>query len=129
MDRSIGELGEASGLRPSAIRYYESVGLLTPTGRVGGRRRYDDSARQRLAFIEVAKRAGFTLAEIRELFDGCEEGDVAPSARWRELAERKLTDVDRLLADVHEMRRLLLLGLERGCLRVEDCRLLAETEG
>ena len=59
---SIGEIARRMGLRPSAIRFYESEQLLEPTRRRGGRRVYDESICERLALIQLARRAGFTIA-------------------------------------------------------------------
>jgi len=59
---TIGEVGQQAGLRPSAVRYYESVGLLPLPRRVSGQRRYTAEALQRLAFINLAQRVGLTIA-------------------------------------------------------------------
>src|SRR5579884_1835388 len=98
---SIGELGRRAGLNPSAIRYYEKLGLLPPARRASGKRRYDESALTRLAIIDVAQRAGFTLAETRTLLRGF-SGKTPPSRRWRELAHRKLSEVEALIARANE---------------------------
>jgi MerR family redox-sensitive transcriptional activator SoxR len=120
---AIGEVAEAAGLATSAIRYYEKVGLLPPAERVSGRRRYPPLVLTRLRLIEVAKRAGFTLAEIQTLMTGFGE-DVPPSRRWAQLAERKLAEVDALIGRAEGMRALLQQGLRCQCLRPADCDLL-----
>jgi MerR family redox-sensitive transcriptional activator SoxR len=121
---TVGEVARQAGLRPSAIRYYESAGLLPAPVRVSGWRRYDGTVRTRLAVIELAKLAGFTLAEIRTLLRGFSPG-MSPSARWHKLARQKLPEVENLIARAHAMKRLLEEGLNCGCLRLEDCALLA----
>lgn len=64
----ISQLAERSGYRPSTLRYYEQVGLLTATERTpAGYRLYDDAAVDRLRFIDRAKQLGLPLPEIREL--------------------------------------------------------------
>lgn len=120
---TVGELARQAGLRPSAIRYYESAGLLPAPVRVSGWRCYDGSARTRLAVIELAKLAGFTLAETRILLRGFSPR-TPPSARWHKLARQKLPDVENLIARAHAMKRLLEEGLNCGCVRLEDCALL-----
>ena len=120
---TIGEVARRAGVRASALRYYESVGLLPAPPRVHGRRRYDPSVLQRLAVIHVAQEAGFTVAEIRVLFDGC-DADTSPSARWRALAVRKIDEVDALIRRAQRMKELLEKGLACGCLRLEDCSLV-----
>ena len=66
---SIGELAREFSLEPHVLRYWESVGLLHPTQRVGGKRRYDDSAGPRIRTIIAAKQAGMELTTIREVFN------------------------------------------------------------
>jgi MerR family transcriptional regulator, redox-sensitive transcriptional activator SoxR len=82
---SISEVAREVGLRPSAIRYYEQIGILPPIQRTNGQRRYDTTYLHRLAVIQRAGRTGFTLDEIQELFFGFADGTRAP-ARWQELS-------------------------------------------
>jgi MerR family transcriptional regulator, redox-sensitive transcriptional activator SoxR len=117
---SIGELAAQTGVRTSAIRYYESVGLLPEAPRVGGYRRYTRETVQLIATLRFAQRAGFTVAEIRTLFHGF-GAEVPPAERWRVLAEQKVAELDALIADAERMRRALREGMRCGCLRVEDC--------
>jgi MerR family transcriptional regulator, redox-sensitive transcriptional activator SoxR len=126
---SIGEVARRAGLRTSALRYYERVGVLPRPGRENGRRRYDGEVLRevegRLAVVRVAQRAGFTIAEIRELLDGFSE-DTPPSERWRVLATEKLPEVEALVERALGMKRLLERGLRCDCLRLEDCDLVGE---
>ncbi len=119
---SIGEVARRAGLQSSAIRYYESVGVLPKPERLNGRRRYDTSVLQRLAAIQVAQQAGFTIAEMRILFHGFAEG-TPPSTRWQALAHKKLAEVDALISRAQGMKRLLEKGLRCGCLSLDDCKL------
>jgi MerR family redox-sensitive transcriptional activator SoxR len=97
---SIGEVARSAGVRPSAMRYYEGVGLLPPPERENGRRRYDGEVLRevldRLAVVRVAQQAGFTISEIRTLLDGFSE-DFPPSERWRLMAREKLPEVEALV--------------------------------
>ncbi|MEP7002815.1 MAG: MerR family transcriptional regulator, partial [bacterium] len=56
----IGEVGRRTGLQPSAIRYYERIGLLPKPQRAGGKRRYDASVLEWLSLIALAREGGFT---------------------------------------------------------------------
>jgi len=114
---TIGQVARRAGLKASAIRYYESVGLLPEAPRESGQRRYGDDALRRLQVIDVAKRAGFTLDEARVLLS-TGHGDAPAHARLRELAERKLREVDNLIARAQVMRAWLVSA--RGC----DCEAL-----
>jgi MerR family transcriptional regulator, redox-sensitive transcriptional activator SoxR len=109
----ISEVARQVGLRPSAIRYYEQIGLLPPTERRGNQRRYDTTILYRLAIIQRARQLGFTLDEIRQLFFGF--GPVArASERWQKLLHLKLEELDNLMDSVRAVRRLLKK-------MVEDC--------
>ena len=120
---SIGEVGRRSGLAPSAIRYYERLGLLPKPARVGGKRRYDVSVLEWLSLIALAREAGFTMAEIKRLVAGFTPG-TRPAARWQELATRKLAEIDAMVARAERMRAVLRVALECGCFRLEDCAAL-----
>ena len=121
---TIGEVARRAGLRPSAVRYYESLGLLLPPRRVNGRRRYTQEVLQHLAVIQVAQQAGFTMAEIGVLLHGF-AADVAPSARWRALAQQKLPEVEALIQRAQAMKSLLEEGLNCGCLEFSACVIVA----
>lgn len=116
---SIGEVAKQVGLSTSALRYYETLGLLPAPERVSGRRRYDQDALDRLAMIDVAQRAGFTLREARILLDGL-QADTPPTNEWRELAQHKLSEIEELLARTAAMRALLHTWLECDCLSLKD---------
>lgn len=118
---SIGEVATLTGLRPSALRYYEEAGLVSPAARVSGRRHYDHSVLGRLRVIACAQDAGFTIAEIRELL----AGETDHQGRWRALAERKLREVEAVIAKAEATRRLLEESLDCDCLALEDCATVA----
>ena len=124
---SIGEVASRAGVRPSALRYYEGVGLLPPPERANGRRRYEGEVLrevlERLAVVRVAQQAGFTISEIRTLLNGFAE-DIPPSERWRLLAEEKLPEVEALVERALGMKDLLERGLRCECLRLEECSLV-----
>lgn len=117
---SIGEVARRANVRSSTLRYYESVGVLPAPIRVNGRRRYGPEVLDLLAAVRVARRAGFTLAEIRTFLHGFSV-DTPPSERWRTLAREKLPEVEALIERAVGMRELLRRGLECECLRLEDC--------
>ena len=113
---AIGEVARRAGLRPSALRYYERLGLLPAPARDSGRRRYDDDALLRLTVIGFARECGFTLREIRQLFAG-----RPYSATMRGLAGRKLVELKRSIERLHAMRSLLRSALRCRCLTLEQC--------
>ena len=117
---TIGEVARRTGLRPSAIRYYEECRLITPAGRAGGKRRYEVSAVERLSLISFAQTAGFTLAEIRKLLSGFRD-TVAAGDRWRALAQAKLAELDEAAARIDAMRTILKRAMRCGCLDLDEC--------
>ena len=118
---TIGEVAKQAGIQTSAIRYYESVGILPRAQRIHGHRRYDAGILSRLTLIRLAQSAGFTIAEIHRLFDGFDI-DVPASARWQELAHQKLIEVNALIAHAQDMKRLLEEGLLRCvCKTLDEC--------
>ncbi len=120
---TIGEVAHLAGCRTSALRYYESVGLLPAPPRVNGRRRYPPEILERLTILQFGQQAGFSIAELRSLMVGFGES-TPPSERWRGLAERKLQELEALVVTVRGMQRLLREGLRCNCLRWEDCDVL-----
>jgi MerR family transcriptional regulator, redox-sensitive transcriptional activator SoxR len=119
-EMTIGEVARQVGIATSAIRYYEEIGLLPPSARVNGRRRYDWSAVQRLRVIERAQQAGFTLGEIRELFFGFAVG-THPTERWKALARRKLEELEEQRMRIQAAQDVLREGIRCGCLTMEQC--------
>jgi MerR family redox-sensitive transcriptional activator SoxR len=117
---SIGEVARRSGLKQSAIRYYEAEGLLDHPGRAGGWRAFAPETVDRLHVIRIARELGFSLAEIRDLMNGFSH-DAPPSVRWQQLARKKLPEVDALLQRASAMKRLLEKGLRCDCISVQDC--------
>jgi len=124
-DLPIGEIARQAGIRPSALRFYESIGLMPAPKRVNGRRRYDESTVQMLRVVQLAQRAGFTVAEIQTLLHGFAP-DTPPAARWQPLARLKLRELDEVIAHAQQMKRVLETGLNCGCLRLEDCAIVLE---
>ncbi len=120
---TIGEVARRAGLRPSTLRYYEEVGVLPPAVRVSGQRRYDVAVMARLAVVRLAQELGFSIAEIRALVAGFDDAGV-PSQRWQELATRKLDEIDALIVQAEQMKRLLQESLDCGCLTLDACELV-----
>ena len=116
---TIGELARRAGVKTSALRYYEDLGLVLPTRRVSGRRRYGPEAAERLDVIQLAQRSGFTLAEIVVLMADFDRGK--PSKRWRAMAQDKLAELDQQRVRLDQMRSLLRGGLECECLDLRVC--------
>ena len=103
---TIGQLARRTGVAASALRYYEELGLLPAPARVSGQRRYRESAVAIVAVIRLQSDAGFTLAEQKALMA---PGDDGPD--WRELAQRKLVELDEQIARAQAARAAISHGL------------------
>jgi MerR family redox-sensitive transcriptional activator SoxR len=97
---TIGELARRTDVATSALRYYDELGLLRPATRVSGRRRYPPEAVGVVGVILFLRDVGFTLDEIRRLLAA---RATSPQA-WRELAGRKLAELDERIAEAQAAR-------------------------
>ena len=116
----IGEVAHQAGVRTSLIRYYERIGILPAPERVSGQRRYDPSVLRRLAVIDVAQRAGLSLAEISKLVNA---GNEPMSDRLRELARLKLPEIEALIDRAQRVREWLEAATGCDCPTIDDCAL------
>jgi DNA-binding transcriptional MerR regulator len=126
---TISEVAQRANVRPSAIRYYERIRILPPARRVSGQRRYETGAVYRLAVVRKAQAAGFTLDEIRRLFFGF--GQRAPaSARWRQLAQHKITELDSRIDELRRMKDVIeRLRANCQCRTLDECGKAIVTAG
>ncbi|GCE11608.1 MerR family transcriptional regulator [Tengunoibacter tsumagoiensis] len=117
---TISEVARQAGVRASAIRYYESVGLLPAPRRVSGQRRYQADILRRLAFIQTAQAVGFSITEMQTLLREL-DGDIPLSTRWQSLAQQKLAEVESLIHQAQTMKQMLENGLHCHCSDLEQC--------
>ncbi len=120
---NIGKIASLANLPASTIRYYESINLLPQPARHNGRRVYQADVLERLNLIRVAKQAGWTLDEIKIILDSNAQGGHF-SATWRSMAQKKLAELDRLIAQAEAMKGMIYQGLDCGCTSSADCQLL-----
>jgi MerR family redox-sensitive transcriptional activator SoxR len=122
----IGEVAQQAGIATSALRYYEKVGLLPAPARVSKRRQYDQNILGRIRIILLARDAGFSVSETRSFFKGFPVG-TTPARRWREMAERKLAELNRLIERIEAMKAILRASFNCECRELSDCeRLIVE---
>ncbi|MEU6314687.1 MerR family transcriptional regulator [Streptomyces sp. NPDC047014] len=110
----IAEVAAATGVAPSALRYYERLGLLEPEGRNGLRRTYRPEAVDRVALILAARASGFSLAELKELLD-TPPGEVRPYLRGR------IDVLDRRIEAMREARARISHALTCAHPSLLDC--------
>jgi MerR family transcriptional regulator, redox-sensitive transcriptional activator SoxR len=124
-DLLIGEVARRAGLQASAIRYYESIGLLPEPQRVAGRRRYPPETLRTLSVITAGQRAGLSLSEVGELLNAS-GGDREVSERLRAIAQRKLPEVTSLIERAQLVKEWLEAAADCRCPTLDDCPLFDE---
>lgn len=103
---NIGAVSEKSGLPAKTIRYYEDIGLISPDRRDNGYRNYTSEDVHRLRFLQRSRGLGFSVEECRQLLSLY--GDThRESAEVKAIAEAKLTEIDRKLAELQGLRDML----------------------
>ncbi len=116
----IGELADRTGLAPSAIRHYESVGLLAPWRDHAGRRRYDPAAAHVLAFVASCRSAGFALTEIADLLADSDPGHALSRRRF----EDQRAELGRRVTELEAARAVLARAAECRCETLAECVLV-----
>lgn len=103
---NIGTVSVKSGLPAKTIRYYEDIGLIRPDRRDNGYRDYSTEDVHRLRFLQRSRGLGFSVEECRQLLSLY--GDThRESAEVKAIAEAKLTEIDRKLAELQALRDML----------------------
>ncbi len=120
---SIGDLAMRTGLAVSAIRFYETKGLVTPDRNAGGQRRYEGSDIRRLSFVMIAQRMGYTIGEISQLLADLPEGRTPTKADWSKISKQFRHSLDARIAIMERMRDNLDGCIGCGCLSMKKCAL------
>ena len=121
---TIGEVATRSGVAPSALRFYERVGLIVSTRTDGNQRRYDRAVLRRIAFVQAGRAAGVTLAEIRSALDGLPTRRTPSRKDWERLSNRWRDDLDARIETLQALRNRLTTCIGCGCLSIDQCDLL-----
>src|SRR5215467_767569 len=116
---SIGQVARRAGIRSSAIRYYESVGVLPPARLVHTKRRYTTDIFPRLTLIKIAQQAGFTVEEMRLVLSS-QQGEAELPGGWRALAQQKLVEIEARMRQLETMRSILHEALHQEHLSTEE---------
>ncbi|GAA4453864.1 redox-sensitive transcriptional activator SoxR [Phytohabitans houttuyneae] len=120
---TIGELSRRSGVAPSALRYYERLGLIRAVRTGGNQRRYERAELRRVAFIRISQQVGVSLEEIREALASLPESRTPTKADWAALSARWRGRLDERIAFMERLRDDLTGCIGCGCLSLQRCRL------
>jgi MerR family redox-sensitive transcriptional activator SoxR len=120
---TIGELAVRSGVPASALRYYESRGLIRAARTTGNQRRYDRAELRRVAFVRIAQRVGLSLEEIADALATLPRGRTPTKADWARLSATWRTRLDERIELLERLRERLSSCIGCGCLSLRRCRI------
>ena len=120
---TIGELAERASVARSALRFYESEGLIESRRTVGNQRRYARATLRRVAFIRSAQRVGLSLDEIRDALGSLPEGRTPTKADWARLSRSWRPRLDHQIERLERLRDNLDSCIGCGCLSLRTCAL------
>jgi MerR family redox-sensitive transcriptional activator SoxR len=121
---TIGALSERTGVAHSALRFYESEGLVHATRSAGGQRRYPRDVLRRVSFIRIAQQVGLSLDEIRAALSSLPENRTPNKKDWERLSTSWRPRLDHQIAMLERLRDRLTGCIGCGCLSLQACRLL-----
>ncbi|ULN65102.1 redox-sensitive transcriptional activator SoxR [Vibrio gigantis] len=121
---TIGQLSERSGVAPSALRFYETKGLIASIRTNGNQRRYQSAMLRRIALIQVAQSIGFTLEEITEELATLPMNQTATKRDWERVAKKWQGQLDSKMAQIRSLQENLTGCIGCGCLSMQKCHLL-----
>src|SRR5258706_5150392 len=120
---TIGQVGTRSGIAPSALRFYESEGLIRARRSSGGQRRFHRDVLRRIAFVRIAQRVGLTIQEIRAALAALPSGRTPTKADWSRLSRAWKPRLDEQIATLERLRDRLTSCIGCGCLSFNACAL------
>jgi MerR family redox-sensitive transcriptional activator SoxR len=120
---TIAELAARSGAAPSALRYYEDLGLICAQRTVGHQRRYPRYMLRRVAFIRAGRRIGLSLRDIKAALDQLPADKAPTRAQWARAARAWQARIDQQVAELQAMSQTLGSCIGCGCLSLRRCAL------
>ncbi len=120
---TIGELARRAGVAPSALRYYEQLGLISSERTAGGQRRYARVMLRRVAFVRAAQTVGLTLDEVRVALARLPDERTPNKTDWNKVSATWIRRIDERIAELQRLRGTLNSCVGCGCLSLRTCRL------
>ena len=120
---TIGDLANRTGLAVSAIRFYETHGIVHPVRNPGGHRRYGRHDIRRLSFVMAAQRLGFSLDVIAGHMRHLPAHQSPTKADWTRISRGFRKDIDARIAALEQLRDTLDGCIGCGCLSLKSCAL------
>lgn len=123
-EMTIGELARRSGVATSALRYYETRGLIVSIRSDGNQRRYERSVLRRVAIIRAAQSVGLTLSEITESFATLPAARTPTEEDWTRLSQTWREALDERIERLNLLRDQLTRCIGCGCVSLTSCGLI-----
>ncbi len=120
---SITEFAKRSGLKASALRFYEQEGLIRAARSASGRRHFARSDLRRVAFIQAAQSVGLSLNDIKDALASLPNGRTPTKADWQKLSKSWVPMIDAEIAKLVRLRDALSSCIGCGCLSLKVCEL------
>ena len=120
---SIGEVSRRTGVAASALRFYESRGLIQSLRVSGNHRRYHRAMLRRISLIRVAQTLGLSLSEIGEALAQLPNQRAPTKKDWSRLSATWGKRLDQRIADLQNLRDRLSGCIGCGCLSMKNCSL------
>lgn len=120
---TISELSARSGAAPSALRFYEGLGMISASRTAGNQRRYPRHMLRRVAFIRAGRELGLELKEIQASLAGLPADRAPTRAEWSRAAKSWQARIDAKIADLQRLSGTLSSCIGCGCLSLRRCAL------
>lgn len=118
---TIGEVAERSGVATSALRFYETKGLIESVRTDGNQRRYPRATLRRVALIRAGQEVGLSLSELADALDRLPHDKTPTKADWERLSRSWRTRLDAQIAELIALRDELTGCIGCGCLSLKSC--------
>jgi MerR family redox-sensitive transcriptional activator SoxR len=122
-DLSVGEVAARSGLKVSAIHFYEAQGLIASVRSAGNQRRYRRDVLRRVAVIKVAQRIGLPLKSIAAAFKNLPQSRTPTKEDWRALSQCWRAELTARIEKLTRLKDNLTDCIGCGCLSLKVCPL------
>ena len=122
-EMTIGQMAKRTGLAVSAIRYYETEGLISANRNRGGHRRFARAQVRRVSFILIAQQFGLTLPQIKAVFSELPDNRTPTAKDWAKISRGLRVYLDERIAKLTQMRDSLDGCIGCGCLSLDACAL------
>lgn len=121
---TIGEVAARSGVATSALRFYETKGLIESKRTDGNQRRYPRATLRRVALIRAGQEVGLSLAELAEALRRLPHDKTPTKADWQRLSRSWRSRLDAQIKELISLRDDLSDCIGCGCLSLKSCAIL-----